>query len=64
MSPVSESETTTPQATSAPASPLFRGFRDRIRRARRGPRLALLWAVLTAALMIGAACFLGWWYNR
>jgi len=58
-SPVESHETTDPPESSPP---LFRGFRDRLRRGRRGPILAWLWLVLcvggvaAAVLLVGLAC--------
>jgi hypothetical protein len=54
-----EPETTDPPET---PPPLFRGFRARLNKTRRGPFLALIWLILgtvilvSAILLIGIAC--------
>jgi hypothetical protein len=58
-SPADTHETTDPPESSPP---LFRGFRDRLRRARRGPLLAWvlllcgIGVVVAGVLFVGLAC--------
>ena len=52
----SEPETTDPPETSPP---LFRAFRDRQNRARRGPFLACLWLLVGTCLIVTAVLFVG-----
>lgn len=52
----SEPETPDPPESSPP---LFRGFRDRLNKTRRGPFLAVLWLLLGTGFIVTAVLFLG-----
>ncbi len=60
MSPVPSSRDLSQSKTQpASATLLFRGFRERLQRATRGPFLACLWLLLSIGLIVVTVLFFG-----